>query len=201
MLLIYVDHLFLVGGDELIKKAKRRLATKFQMKDLLIMHYFLGMEVLQSADGIFLGQGKYVMDILKRFIMLDYNSMATPMASNLNLQCDASSDMVDAMMYCQMIGSLMYLTNTRLDICFAVNTLSQFLMDLIHVHLIIANHVLRYLKGTVDYGLKYDVTNNINLPSYVDSDWARNTTDRKSTSGRCFSLGSGTISWFNKKQS
>ena len=69
---------------------------------------------------------------------------------------DASSESVDAMMYHQMIGSLMYLTNTRPDIFFVVNRLSQFLMDPIHLHLIAANHILRYLKGIVDYGLKYE---------------------------------------------
>ena len=79
--------------------------------------------------------------------------MATPMASNLKLLSDASSDMVDATMYRQMIGSL---TNTRRDICFAVNTLSQFLTDPRHVHLIASKHILRYLRCTVDYGLKYD---------------------------------------------
>ena len=74
-------------------------------------------------DGIFLGQGKYAAEILKRFGMIDRKGMATPMASNLKLLSDASSESVDATMYCQMIGSLMYLTNTRPDICFAVNTL------------------------------------------------------------------------------
>ena len=87
-----------------------------------MMHYFLGMEVWQSIDGIFLGQGKYEVEILKRFRMMDY--MATPMASNLKLLSDASSETVNATMYRQMIGSLMYLTNTRPDICFAVNTWS-----------------------------------------------------------------------------
>ena len=87
--------------------------------------------------------------------------MTTTMASNLNLLSVASSEMVDATMYHQMIGSLMYLTNTRLDICFAMNTLSQFLIDLRHVHLIDTKHILRYLRGIVDYGLKYEVNQKI----------------------------------------
>ena len=70
----------------------------------------------QNADGISLGQGKYVVEILKRFGMMDFNAMTIPMASNLNLLSDTFSESVDATMYCQMIGSLMYLTNTRLDI-------------------------------------------------------------------------------------
>ena len=92
------------------------------------------------------------------------------MACNLKLLSDASSKAVDATMYCQMIGSLMYLTNTRPYIFFVVNTLSQFLKDPRHVHLIAANHILRYLKGEVDYGLKYEVNKKINLEGYVDSD-------------------------------
>ena len=75
----------------------------------------------------------------------------------------------------------MYLTNMRPDICFAVNTLSQFLTDPRHIHLIAANHILRYLRGTIDYGLKYEENQNINLEGYVDSYWAGNATNRKST--------------------
>ena len=130
-------------------------------------------------DGISLGQGKYVVEILKRFRMMDNKVMDTPMASNLKLLSDASSESVDAMMYHHMIGSLMYLTNTRPYICFAVNTLR-------HVHLIVAKHAVRYLKGTIDYGLKYEVNQKINLEGYVDSDWVGN-------------VGSGVISWFSRK--
>ena len=110
------------------------------------MHYILGMEVWHNADGIFLGQGKYVVEILKKFKMLDRDMIATPMESNLNLLCDASSDSVDATMYRQMICSLMYLMNTRPNSCFAVNTLR-------HVHLMVEKDAVRYLKGTIDYGL------------------------------------------------
>ena len=85
-------------------------------------------------NGIFLGQGKYAMDILKRFRMLDYKAIATPMASKLKLMSDASLDSVDSTMYRQMIGSLMYLTNTRPDIFYFINTLSHFLTNLRHVH-------------------------------------------------------------------
>ena len=130
----------------------RKLSVEFEMKYLAMMHYFLGMEVWQNANGISLGQG-----------MMDRKAMTTPMASNLKLLSDASLEKVDATMYRQMIGSLMYLTNTRPDICFDVNTLSQFLTDLRHVHLTAAKHNLRYLKGTIDYGLKYEANQKINL--------------------------------------
>ena len=82
-----------------------------------------------------------------------------------------------------------------------MNTLSQFLTNPRHVHLIVTKHILRYLKGTVDYGLKYEVNQKINLEGYVDSNWVRSAIDRKSTSRCRLSMGSGVISWFRRKQS
>ena len=82
-----------------------------------------------------------------------------------------------------MIGSLMYLEKMIPDICFAVNNLSQFLTDLRHVHFIVENHILRYLKGTVGYGLKYKENQKINMVGYVYLDWPRNAIDRKRNSG------------------
>jgi len=88
------------------------------------MHYFLGLEVWQSPKEIFLNQGKYAVEILKRFDMLECKAMNTPMETKMKLLVDTSSELVDVALYKQIIGSLMYLTNTKLDICFAVNTLS-----------------------------------------------------------------------------
>ena len=141
----------------------------------------------------------YFRNYLIENIQLWMLHMTTPMALNMKLLSDASSEAVDATMYRQMIGSFMYLTNTRPDIYFDVNTLSQFLADPRHVHLIDAKHILRYLKGTIDYGLKYEMNQKINLEGYVDLDWAGSSIDRKSTSGCFFSMGSGVISWFSRK--
>ena len=91
--------------------------------------------------------------------------------------------------------------NMRPDICFVVNTLSQFLIDPKHVHLITTKHVLRYLKGTIDYGFKYEANQKINLHGYVDSYWENNAIEKKRTSRCFFRLGSNMISWFSKKQS
>jgi hypothetical protein len=165
------------------------------------MHYFLGIEVWQSPEKIFINQGKYVIEILERFDMLECKSMTTPMETNLNLLVDTSSELVDATLYKQIIGSLMYLTNIRPDICFNVNTLSQCLVEPRHVHLVVAKHVMRYLKGTLDYGLCYTEDHDFKLYGYTDSDWARSASDRKSTLGCCFSLGSNVTSWQSKKQS
>ena len=131
--------------------------------------------------------------------MLYCKAMPTPMNTSLNLLNDDTSEVVDATLYRQIIGSLMYLTNTRPDICFAVNTLSQYMVNPKHIHLIGAKHVMRYPKGTLDYGIRYTSSGEIKLHGYADSDWGRNAKDKKSTSGCCFSLGSGMISWFSRK--
>ena len=124
ILLMYVYDLFLIGEEKSILDSKRKLATEFKMKDLSMMHYFLGLKVWQKLGEIRLSQGKYVIEILKRFRMMDCESMSTPMTTNLKLFGDTTSGTIDATIYRQMIGSLLYLTNTRSDICFAVNTLS-----------------------------------------------------------------------------
>jgi hypothetical protein len=123
------------------------------------------------------------------------------MEAKLKLLVDTSSDLIDATLYRQIIRSLMYLTNTRPDICFAVNTVSQFLVEPRRVHLVAAKHVMRYLKGTMDYGLSYDGDHDFTLIGYTDADWAGSVADRKSTSGCCFSLRSAMISWQSRKQS
>jgi hypothetical protein len=182
ILLLYVDDLFLTGEENLITKCKKKLASEFEMKDLGLMHYFLGLEVWQSPERIFLNQGKYAVEILKRFDMLECKSMNTPMEVKLKLLVDTLSELIDATLYRQIIGSLMYLTNTIQDICFVVNTLSQFLVEPRHAHLVVAKHVMRYLKGTLDCGLSYDGDHDFTLSGYTDSDWAGSVSDRKRTS-------------------
>eukprot|EP00253_Pinus_taeda_P002945 PITA_02945 len=123
ILVLYVDHIFLIESSRLIKDCKKNLATKFDMKDLGQLHYFLGLEVWQQKGEIFLEQGRYATEILKRFRMQDCRPMATPMITNWKKN-DASKDKeVDPTLY-RLIGSLMYLVNTRLDICYVVDTLS-----------------------------------------------------------------------------
>jgi hypothetical protein len=201
ILLLYVDDLFLTGEEKLITECKKKLAAEFEMKDLGLMHYFLGLEVWQSPERIFLNQGKYAVEVLKRFDMLECKSMNTPMETKLKLLVDTSSELIDATLYRQIIGSVMYLTNTRPDICFAVNTLSQFLVEPKHVHLVSTKHVMRYLKGTIDCGLSYDGDHDFRLSGYTDSDWAGSVSNRKSTSRCCFSLGPAMISWQSRKKS
>jgi hypothetical protein len=94
----------------------------------------------------------------------------------------------------------MYLIHTRPDICFAVSALSQFMSELRHKHWIAAKHILRYLRGSIAYGLRYTSSGGVLLHGYADLDWAESSVDWKSTSGYCFSLGSAMISWSSKKQ-
>jgi hypothetical protein len=124
ILLLYVDDLFLTGEENLITECKKKLASEFEMKDLGLMHYFLGLEVWQSPERIFLNQGKYAVKILKRFDMLECKSMNTPMEENLKLLVDTLSELINVTLYRQIIGMLMYLMNTRPYIYFSVNTLS-----------------------------------------------------------------------------
>ena len=133
--------------------------------------------------------------------MLESKAMVTPMDSNLKVLADDSPELVDVTQYRQIIGSLMYLTNTRPDICFAVNTLSQYLVQPRRVHLVAAKHVMRYLKGTIDFGLYYDGKHDYRLYGYIDANWNGSVSERKSTSGGCYCLGSTMISWFSRKQS
>ena len=94
----------------------------------------------------------------------------------------------------------MYLVNTRPGICYAVNTLSQFMVEPKRAHWDAAKHVLKYLRGTIELGLKYTCDNDVRLSGFTNADWAGSSVDRKSTSGYCFSLGSGMTSWCSRKQ-
>ena len=132
--------------------------------------------------------------------MEDCRPMSTPMITNWKNLHGSEGELVDPTLYRQLIGSLMYLVNTQPDLCFAMNTLSQFMVEPRSVHWVAAKHVLRYLAGTVDFGLDYRRSDGIKLVGCTDSDWAGSVADRKSTSGCCFSLGSATVSWFSRKQ-
>ena len=100
ILLLYVHGLFVTVEHGLIAGTKTKLAAEFKMKDLGMMHYFLGMEVWQNADGISLGQGKYAVEILKRFEMMECKAMTTSIASNLKLLSDASLEAISTSFKC-----------------------------------------------------------------------------------------------------
>eukprot|EP00253_Pinus_taeda_P006542 PITA_06542 len=181
-LVLYVDDLFLTGSLRLIKDCKRNPAAKFDMKDLGLMHCFLGLEVWQKEGEIFLGQGRYATDILKRSRMQDCIPMSTPMITNWK-KIDALDDKdVDPTLYRQLIDYLMYLNNIRPDIFFTVNSLNQFMVEPKRIHWAAARHILRYVCGTIEYGLKYTQRDDVRLCGFTDADWASSLVERKSTS-------------------
>jgi hypothetical protein len=202
ILILYVDDLFLTEDEGLISQCKRELISEFEMKDLGLMHYFLGLEVWQRQGEIFLAQGKYTVDVLKRLGMMDCKSMSTPMITNLRKlhDYDTGSDLVDPTMYRQLIGSLMYITHTRPNICYAVIAMSQFMAEPKQRHWVATKHIMRYLRGTIAYDLRYKSSGGLFLHGYANVDWAGSPVDRKSTSRYCLNLGSAMISWSSRKQ-
>jgi hypothetical protein len=122
------------------------------------------------------------------------------MITNLKKLSTLDSELLDPTFYRQLIDLLIYLVNTTLDICFVVNTLSQYMVEPRHVHWIAVKHVLKYLCGTVEYGLRYVRGDGVQLQGYTDLDRAGSAVNRKRTLGCCFSLGSAMISWFSKNQ-
>lgn len=198
---LYVDDLIFTGNDELMfAHFKKSMMLEFDMTDLGKMKYFLGIEVLQTADGIFIGQKKYVQEVLERFGMENCNSVKNPMVPGCKLVKDADGIRVDNTFFKQLVGSLMYLTATRPDIMFIVSLISRYMECPTELHLEAAKRLLRYLKGTADFGLFYKRGRQQELIAYTDSDYAGDMDDRKSTSGYVFMMGSGAVSWSSKKQ-
>ena len=156
ILVFYVDDLFLAGADPLIHQCKRELTSEFEMKDLGLMHYFLGLELWQRPGEIFLSQGKYIVKLLERFGMVDCKSVSTPMELNFKkLSGNVAGPMLaNPTEYRQLVGALMFLVNTRPDVCCAVNTLSQHTVDPHNFHWVGAKKLLRYLWDTIDHGLR-----------------------------------------------
>jgi hypothetical protein len=139
------------------------------------------------------------MEILCRFRRKNCRPMSMPLVTNWRKIDASDSKIVDPTMYHQLIGSLVYLVNTRPDINFAVNSLSQFMVDPQRVHWIVVKHVLHYLSGIVGYGLLYEHGGGVILALFTYVDCEGCAKDRKSTSGCCFSIGLGIIFWFNGK--
>jgi len=198
---LYVDDLLVTGDDtRLVEQFKQEMMQAFEMTDLGLMTYFLGIEIKQSDNKVFICQKKYAKEILRKFQMEEYKAVSTPMNQKEKLSKEDGADKVDEGYYRSMIGCLMYLTATRPDILFVVSLLSRFMHCASEMHLVAARRILRYVKGTVDYGVKYESCQNFKLCGFSDSDWAGSIDDMKSTSGYCFSIGSEVFSWCTKKQ-
>jgi hypothetical protein len=155
IIVLYVDDLILTGDEKLIHSCKEDLAKDFEMKDLDLLHYFLGLEIWQQDAELFVSQGKYARDILGKFQMEGCKPMDTPLPGNWRKEDATFGEVVDSTVYRQLVDSLMYLVNTRLDICYVVNQLSQVMVKPTKLFWNVAKDVLTYLRGTYKYGLWY----------------------------------------------
>ncbi|CAM8882852.1 unnamed protein product [Rhodiola kirilowii] len=164
------------------------------------MNYFLGLQVIQKDDGIFISQSKYAKNLIKKFDLEKASHKRTPAATHLKITKDDAGTKVDQTMYRSTIGSLLYLTTSRHDIAYAVGICARYQADPKESHLLQLKRIIKYVCGTVDFGIWYTKDTNPYLVGYCDADWAGNVEDRKSTSGGCFFLGNNLVSWFSKKQ-
>ncbi|GJT79986.1 putative ribonuclease H-like domain-containing protein [Tanacetum coccineum] len=176
------------------------MKSRFQMSSMGELTFFLGLQVKQKEDGIFISQDKYVADILKKFDFANVKTASTPIETQKPLVKDEEASDVDVHLYRSMIGSLMYLTASRPDIMFAVCACSRFQVTPKTSHLSVVKRIFRYLKGKPKLGLWYPRVSSFDLESYSDSDYAGANLDRKSTTGGCQFLGRRLISWQCKKQ-
>eukprot|EP00253_Pinus_taeda_P005792 PITA_05792 len=159
ILVMYVDDLIITGNhDDHIAQVKKELQAGFKMTDLGLLHYYLGVEVFQCPHHIFISQSKYVAEVLQRFGMQYCKPVLTPMEQNLKLSKFEGGEKVDSTTYRQLIGSLIYLTNTRPDLSYAVSILSRFMQEPRDSHWNATKRVLRYIQGTKDFGLLYTKT-------------------------------------------
>ncbi|KAJ9560337.1 hypothetical protein OSB04_005497 [Centaurea solstitialis] len=198
---IYVDDIiFGSTKEDMCKEFEELMHKKFKMSSMGELTFFLGLQVKQKRDGIFINQSKYVATMLQKFGMNDAKPASTPMETHKHLTADVEGEEVDVHQYRSMIGSLMYLTASRPDIMFAVCVCARFQVRPKESHLHAVKRIFKYLKGQPKLGLWYPYDNSFDLVAYTDSDYGGANLDRKSTSGGCQFLGGRLVSWQCKKQ-
>ena len=202
---LYVDDLLFVGPDmSEIDRVKRALHAQFGIKDLGAAEFILGIQISRRSDGsIFLSQSSYLSDILARFDMSDCKPISTPMEAGLQLI--ASPDIAPKELvrrYLQAIGSLMYaMQGTRPELAYPVSYLARFSARPTNQHWAAILRILRYIKGTLDYGLRYtSASDSAAFVAYSDADWGACVNTSRSTMGYAFISGSGALSWSSKQQ-
>ncbi|CAN1766567.1 Retrovirus-related Pol polyprotein from transposon TNT 1-94 [Linum perenne] len=201
VLIVYVDYIVVTGDDGAgIDLIKKQLATEFEVKDLGILRYFLGMEFARTKEGLFINQRKYVLDLLAETGMTGCKPAETPMDSAVRLRPSESHEVKDQERYQRLVGKLIYLAHTRPDITFAVSVVSQFMHSPGASHFDAVYRIIRYLKGSPGKGLMFRRRGNLQVEVYTDADWAGDVNDRRSTSGYCTFIGGNLVSWRSKKQ-
>ncbi|GKA43208.1 putative ribonuclease H-like domain-containing protein [Tanacetum coccineum] len=185
-----------------IKRDKKdiMLVQVFQMSSMGELTFFLGLQVKQNKEGIFISQDKYVAEILKKFDLVSVKTAITPMETKVALTKDEEAVDVDVHLYRSMICSLMYLTASRPDIMFAICACSRFQVTPKTLHLNAVKRIFKYLKGKPNLGLWYPRESPFDLEAFSDSNYSGSKLDRKSTTGGCQFLGQRLISWQCKKQ-
>ncbi|GJU94407.1 uncharacterized mitochondrial protein-like protein [Tanacetum coccineum] len=179
---VYVDDItFGSTNKDLCTGFKKLMKDKFQMSSMGELTFFLGLQVQQKEDGIFINQDKYVAEILKKFNYIDVKSASTPVDLEKPLVKDRDANDVDVHLYRSMIGSLMYLTTSRPDIMFVVCACARFQVTPKTLHILAVKRIFRYLKGKSTLGLWYSRDSPFEIVAYTDSDYDGVTQDRKST--------------------
>ncbi|CAN6676589.1 unnamed protein product [Malus baccata var. baccata] len=200
IMLLYVDDIIITGSHtQAITEVIQSLTQEFDMKDLGSLHYFVGIQIVQSKDGLFLSQDKYVTDLLTKSDMLLSKPCATPCLPYNRLVSDDGKPYNNPTLYKSLVGALQYLTFTRPDIAFAVHQVCQFMQRPMESHFISVKRILRYLKATQGCGIQY-IRGSLDLTAYSDADWVGDSNDRRSTTGIVAFLGSNPISWMSNKQ-
>ncbi|KAG7565068.1 Zinc finger CCHC-type superfamily [Arabidopsis suecica] len=198
---LYVDDLIFTGNNpSMFEEFKKEMTKEFEMTDIGLMSYYLGIEVKQEDNGIFITQEGYAKEVLKKFKMDDSNPVTTPMECGIKLSKNEEGEGMDPTTFKSLVGSLRYLTCTRPDILYAVGVVSRYMEHPTTTHFKAAKRILRYIKGTINYGLHYSTSNDYKLVGYSDSDWGGDVDDRKSTSGFVFYIGDTAFTWMSKKQ-
>ena len=200
LVILYVDDLVLTGGHaEHIVATKATLTSTFEMTDLGLLHFFLGLEERE----MFISQRRYVSELLEAFEMEDARPISSPMDPNTKLSAYDSSEPADSNLYRKLVGSLIWFLNTRLDLSFSVGLLSSFMQNPLKSHWQQGLRILEYLCQSPDVGIWYPVGDGSApvLQGWSDADWGGDPDTRRSTSGYVFSLGHGAISWSSKRQS
>nr|AAX95066.1 retrotransposon protein, putative, unclassified [Oryza sativa Japonica Group]ABA91624.1 retrotransposon protein, putative, unclassified [Oryza sativa Japonica Group] len=199
---VYINDLIITGGHSgELMQFKEEMKGTFQMSDLGLLKYYLGLEVNQSEDGITVCQSAYAQKILEVAGMAGSNPSLTPMETRLKLSKSSTAPAVDATDYRRIVGSLRYLVNLRPDLAYYVGYVSRFMEKPTVEHLAAVKRVLRYIASTIGYGCHYMRKKEAaSLVGFSDSDLAGDLDTRKSTSGVFFFLGDNPITWQSQKQ-
>lgn len=197
---VYVeDIIFGSTNMHLVKEFSKVMQGEFEMGLMGELNYFVGLQIKKLDEGTVVCQTKYCRELLQRFGMEDSKSINTPMPTNRNLEKDEHGKNVDVKKYRGMIGSLLYLIASRLDIMFSVCMCARYQSDPKESLLKDVKHILRYLHGTSKCGIWYYKGNDCILVGYSDSDFSDCKSDRKSTSGTCQLFSNSLVSWHSKK--